>query len=65
MMTTLFIIGCALVAIVYGVITIASILRLPEGNDKMKEIAKAIQDGAKAFLNRQYRSVAIVAVILF
>lgn len=65
MMMTLFILGCALVAIVYGGLVIASTLRLPEGNDKMKEIAKAIQDGAKAFLNRQYKSVAIVAVILF
>ena len=65
MMMTLFIFGCALVAIVYGVIVIASILRLPEGNDKMKEIAKAIQEGAKAFLNRQYKSVAMVAVVLF
>ena len=64
-MMTLFILGCALVAIVYGGLVIASTLRLPEGNDKMKEIAKAIQDGAKAFLNRQYKSVAIVAVILF
>lgn len=65
MMMTLFILGCALVAIVYGGLVIASTLRLPEGNDKMKEIAKAIQDGARAFLNRQYKSVAIVAVILF
>jgi K(+)-stimulated pyrophosphate-energized sodium pump len=59
------ILGSALVAIIYGAIVIASILRLPEGNDKMKEIARAIQAGAKAFLNRQYKSVAIVAVILF
>lgn len=65
MMMTLFILGCALVAIVYGGLVIASTLRLPEGSDKMKEIAKAIQAGAKAFLNRQYKSVAIVAVILF
>ncbi len=65
MMMTLFILGCALIAIVYGALVIASTLRLPEGSDKMKEIAKAIQAGAKAFLNRQYKSVAIVAVILF
>lgn len=64
-MMTLFIIGCALAALVYGGIVIASILRMPEGNDKMKEIAKAIQDGAKAFLNRQYKTVAMVAVVLF
>jgi K(+)-stimulated pyrophosphate-energized sodium pump len=65
MLTTLFIIGSALVAVVYGVIAIASILRLPGGNDKMKDIALAIQAGAKAFLNRQYKSVALVAIVLF
>ena len=64
MMTTLFILGGAVVAIVYGAIVIASILRLPAGNDKMKEIAAAIQAGAKAFLNRQYKSVAMVAAVL-
>lgn len=65
MMTTLFILGGAAVAIVYGAIVIASILRLPAGNEKMKEIAAAIQAGAKAFLNRQYKSVAMVAAVLF
>jgi K(+)-stimulated pyrophosphate-energized sodium pump len=65
MMTTLFILGGALVAIIYGAIVIASILRLPAGNDRMKEISAAIQAGAKAFLNRQYKSVALVAVALF
>lgn len=65
MLTQFLILGSAFLAIIYGAIVIASILRLPEGNDKMKEIAKAIQAGAKAFLNRQYRSVAIVAVVLF
>ncbi len=65
MLSNLLIIGSALVALVYGAIVIASILRLPEGNDKMKEIASAIQAGAKAFLNRQYKSVGLVAVILF
>jgi len=65
MMTTLFILGGALVAIIYGAIVIASILKLPAGNDKMKEIAAAIQAGAKAFLNRQYKSVAMVAAALF
>ncbi len=65
MMMTLFIFGSALIAIIYGGIVIASILRMPEGNDKMKEIARAIQEGAKAFLNRQYKAVAMVAVALF
>jgi K(+)-stimulated pyrophosphate-energized sodium pump len=65
MYTNLFIFGSALAALVYGAIAIVSILRLPEGNDRMKDIARAIQAGAKAFLNRQYKSVGIVAVILF
>ncbi|MFA5109288.1 MAG: sodium-translocating pyrophosphatase [Patescibacteria group bacterium] len=65
MLTTLFIFGSALVAIVYGIIVIVSILRLADGNAKMKEIAAAIQAGAKAFLNRQYKSVALVAAALF
>ncbi len=65
MLTNLFIIGSALVALIYGGVVIASILRMPEGNDKMKEIAAAIQAGAKAFLNRQYRAVAMVAAVLF
>src|ERR1035437_9328622 len=53
------------VALVYGVLLIASILKESAGNDKMKEIAAAIQAGATAYLNRQYRTIAIIAVILF
>jgi K(+)-stimulated pyrophosphate-energized sodium pump len=65
MLTNVLILSSALVALVYGAITIFSILRQEEGNDKMKEIARAIQAGAQAFLNRQYKSVAIVAAVLF
>jgi K(+)-stimulated pyrophosphate-energized sodium pump len=65
MNSILFILGSAVAALIYGGVVIASLLRLPDGNDKMKAIASAIQAGAKAFLNRQYRSVALVAVILF
>lgn len=65
MLTTFLIFGSALIALVYGAVVIASMLRLPDGNEKMKDIASAIQDGAKAFLNRQYMSVALVAAILF
>jgi K(+)-stimulated pyrophosphate-energized sodium pump len=62
---TLLILGSAALAIVYGLVFISYILRLPEGNEKMKEIAAAIQEGAKAYLNRQYRTVAVVAIVLF
>ena len=65
MATTLLILGGALAAIVYGVISIRAILKLPSGNEKMQEIAKAIQEGAKAFLNRQYKTVGLVAAVLF
>jgi K(+)-stimulated pyrophosphate-energized sodium pump len=58
------ILGAVAVAIVYGLIMIRHILRLPAGNDQMKQIAQAIQEGAKAFLNRQYASIGIVAAIL-
>jgi K(+)-stimulated pyrophosphate-energized sodium pump len=61
----IFIFGSAGLAIIYGAILIKRILSLPEGNDKMKEVAKAIQDGAKAYLNRQYKTIGAVAVVLF
>ena len=59
------IIGSAILALVYGLFYIRYILRLPEGNDKMKHIAKAIQEGAKAYLDKQYQTIAIVAIVLF
>ena len=55
----------ALLALIYGVILIKLVLKLPKGNDKMQEIAKAIQDGAQAYLNRQYKTIGIVAIVLF
>jgi len=61
----LFALGCAVVAIVYGLVTISSILRLPEGNDDMKRISLAIQQGAAAYLKRQYTTISIVGVALF
>ncbi len=57
--------GSAALAIVYGLFYIQSILKMPEGNERMRQIAAAIQEGAKAYLNRQYRTVAMVAVVLF
>lgn len=61
----IFALGCAVVAIVYGAVSIASIMKLPQGNDEMKRISLAIQEGAIAYLARQYTAIAAVGVILF
>jgi K(+)-stimulated pyrophosphate-energized sodium pump len=57
--------GCAVIAILYGLISTRWILSKPTGNDRMREIAAAVQEGASAYLNRQYTTIGIVGVILF
>ncbi len=57
--------GASFLSIAYAVLTALSILSKSNGNEKMQEIAKAIQEGAYAFLSREYRSIAVVAIIVF
>ena len=58
------VLACAILSLLYGGITSKTILSSPEGNDKMKEIARAIQEGAQAYLNRQYLTIFFVGIVV-
>jgi K(+)-stimulated pyrophosphate-energized sodium pump len=54
---------CAAAAIVYGVVSIRWLMRKPPGNERMRQIASAVQEGARAYLGRQYRAIGAVGVV--
>jgi len=57
-------IACGVIAVLYGILTIMQVLKAPAGNERMRDIASAVQEGAQAYLARQYRTIAIVGVVV-
>jgi K(+)-stimulated pyrophosphate-energized sodium pump len=64
-MALLLALGSSVLAVIYGLVTATWVLRKPAGNEKMQSIAAAIQEGAQAYMNRQYTAIGIVGVVLF
>jgi K(+)-stimulated pyrophosphate-energized sodium pump len=61
----LFALACAVAAVAYGLMSASWILGLPQGSDRMRQIAAAIQEGAGAYMKRQYTIIAMVGVVIF
>ncbi|MGH6884104.1 MAG: sodium/proton-translocating pyrophosphatase, partial [Hypericibacter sp.] len=58
------VIACGVLALLYGIYATRSVMAAPTGNDRMREIAAAVQEGARAYLNRQYTTIGIVGVVI-
>ena len=61
----LFALACAVAAVAYGLISAQWILGLPQGSDRMRQIAAAVQEGAGAYMKRQYTIIAVVGAVMF
>jgi K(+)-stimulated pyrophosphate-energized sodium pump len=61
----LFVLACGVLALLYGIVTSRSILAAPAGSPRMQEIAQAVQEGAQAYLNRQYTTIGMVGAVIF
>jgi K(+)-stimulated pyrophosphate-energized sodium pump len=57
-------IACGVVALIYGIVTSQQVLRASAGNQRMMEVAAAIQEGASAYLKRQYTAITVVGVVV-
>ena len=58
------VIAAGALAVLYGILQASALMREPTGNDRMREIAAAIQEGAQAYLRRQYTTIAMVGVVV-